>query len=382
MIEDLRPERVGEVRKPLEQASWLPRGLYVDPAVYEAEVERIFKREWLYAAHVSAVPKRGDFTTVTLLEQPLLVVRGEDGEVRCFYNVCRHRGMALAEGSGHATALRCPYHAWAYDTKGQLFEAPMMDRTAGFDLCAIKLREVRAEIFHGLIFINFDPQAAPLGPALVGLGDMIAPWRVAELTPAGEDDFTGDFNWKVMVENAIEGYHILAVHRDSAGESAPAELSYSTDPGGRGWHDLYTPYTTPLDVKTSGQGIPNLPDWAQTRGTFLSIHPQFMITLNPGSVGIVSIQPLGHGRTRFASMLYAPKDRTHTQGSLAGFMEWAKVINHEDEQVCVGVQKGMRSDAWASPRYSHLEKSVWQFHNWYLDRMTASPPSEPATSAD
>lgn len=377
----LEADLFGNVRKPLDEASWLPRRLYVDPAIYDVEMQRIHKREWLYCAHVSAIPKPGDFSTLTLLDQPLLIVRGQDDAVRCFYNVCRHRGMAVAEGNGHARQFRCPYHAWAYDTQGQLIEAPMMERTRDFRLCDIRLREVRSEIFHGMVFINFDDDAAALGPRIADLGELISPWQVAQMTPAGHDEFTGDFNWKVLVENAIEGYHIIAAHSESAGGFAPAELSYSTDDGGRAWHDLYTPYVTSIDVKVAGAQIPGLPSWARERGTFLSLHPQFMITLNPDNVGIVAITPLGPQRTRFDATVFMPRERTRSDASIGAFLEWAKVINREDEQVCKGVQRGVNSDGWSPPRYSHLEKSVWQFHNWYLDRMVGRR-AQPVLSRD
>src|SRR5688500_16486435 len=110
MTDGLRPELFRDVRKPLDQASWLPRQTYVDPEIYGVDMERIFKREWLYATHLGEIPNPGDYTTLTLVEQPLVIVRGSDGAVRCFYNVCRHRGVAIASGCGNTNAFRCPYH--------------------------------------------------------------------------------------------------------------------------------------------------------------------------------------------------------------------------------------------------------------------------------
>ncbi len=371
MIDELRPELFDEVRKPLDLASWLPKNVYVDPAVYELELKRIWKREWLFAGHVSAVRAQGDYMTLTLVGEPLLIVRGEDGVVRAFYNVCRHRGMAVASGCGHADVISCPYHAWKYDTKGQLFEAPMMEKTTGFDINAIKLREVRTEVFHGLIFVNFDDSASDLAPRIADLGEILAAWKIETLKPIFHDEYGGDYNWKVMSENANEGYHIIAAHKESAQDFSPGELSYSTDADERAWFDLHTPYVDRTVVFDAPE-IPGLPDWSRKGMSFFSLYPSFLISLSADNIGINATYPEGPNRTRFTWTTYVPPEATEVDGFqtyLSDMGEWIKQINREDEVVCNAVQKGIASEGWLPPRYCHLEKPIWQFHNWYLDRM-------------
>lgn len=376
MTEILRSEDFRDVRKPLEQASWLPRHVYFDPAVYALELERIFKREWLFAAHVSAVSKPGDFTTLTLFDQPLLIVRGKDGGIRCFYNVCKHRAMAIAQGSGHGEGFVCPYHAWSYDTEGQLINAPSMEHTAGFDPCKVKLREVRSEIVNGMLFINFDDAATALAPRIADLIEIISPWNIAGMEPVYQSEISGEWNWKVMLENANENYHTIAVHRESYHGISPAERSYSTDNQGRAWTDLHTPYLEP-GAMTSAPKLPNVPKWAGERQSFFALHPQFLMSVGEDNVSIYVTHIDGPGKTRFLWTMYMAKGAKQWAGFdayIAKIGAWIDRINGEDRIVCIGTQKGLKSDGWSPPRYSHLEKAPWQFHQWYLDRMIGRSP--------
>jgi phenylpropionate dioxygenase-like ring-hydroxylating dioxygenase large terminal subunit len=233
--------------KPVNRASWLlPAYAYSDSNIYSQEIEKIFKKEWLYAAHVSSLRKPGDFLTLTLADQPLLVVCDKSNRIRTFYNICRHRGAAIASGSGNAETFSCPYHAWTYDCGGRLTTAPLMDQAVDFDPSKIRLREVRTEVFNGLVFINFDEAAPGLIDRITDLDAILKPWPIADMVPAYRYEMVGDFNWKLLLENGIEGYHIIAAHRQSFEDIAPAHLTYSTDNKGRYWSDLHTPYAVPL----------------------------------------------------------------------------------------------------------------------------------------
>jgi Rieske 2Fe-2S family protein len=371
MSDPLRPEDFRETRKPLAEASGMPRHVYLDPKIFELERERIFKREWLYAGHVSQVRNVNDFFTLTLLDHPLIVARGADGTVRALHNVCRHRGMTVASGAGNSRAFLCPYHAWSYDTAGRLLAAPEMSSVSCFDKNATNLLPVRTEIVHGMIFVNFDGSAQPLSETIPDLLALLAPWGIEDMEPVYASEIGGQFNWKTMVENANEAYHVLATHRESFNGIAPAEKSYSTDNDGRAWMDLYTPYVS-TDAMPSGPVIPGLPAWASERLSFYALHPNFLISLAADSVIIYHTTIDGPERTRFTWTMYAPKALREWEGFeayMAAVGPWMDQVNREDLGSCEGVHRGMKSDGWRPGRYSLLEKPVWQFHNWYLDRM-------------
>ena len=150
------------LRAQLEQGLTLPAFWYSDPGVYRLEQDRIFRRAWQYAGDAGLVAEPGQFLTCHAGEVPVVVVRGADGELRAFVNVCRHRGHVVAQGCGKRDSLQCPYHAWTYDLDGSLRSAPRSDREPGFDTADWTLHRVRVDTWGPLVFVNPDLDAAPL----------------------------------------------------------------------------------------------------------------------------------------------------------------------------------------------------------------------------
>ena len=150
---------------PPSQASTLPPPCYTSREFYEREVEHIFLKEWLCVGRVDQVEKPGDFFTLTLLGERLIVVRDEENQVRVLSNVCRHRATKVVEGRGNRRTFECPYHGWTYSLKGELIGAPEMQRTDNFDKKQCQLASPRVETWEGFIFVNFDQRAQPLGPS-------------------------------------------------------------------------------------------------------------------------------------------------------------------------------------------------------------------------
>ncbi|MBT7611978.1 MAG: aromatic ring-hydroxylating dioxygenase subunit alpha, partial [Rhodospirillaceae bacterium] len=180
---------------------------YTDPEVFERDRERIFHRTWQCVGHVSEVSEPGDYMTLPIVDENVFVIRGDDGALRAFYNVCRHRGHPLVEGAGSAKrGLVCPYHAWSYELDGRFRGAPA---ASADDLAACKgigLRSVLLEEFCGFVFVNLDDVAAPLTPDLTGLEEQLCSFHP---DPAGlrfvcETTIEHDCNWKLSVENYNE----------------------------------------------------------------------------------------------------------------------------------------------------------------------------------
>jgi choline monooxygenase len=197
----------------LARAETLPAAWYHEPGVYEAERARIFGREWLLLGHESQLPEPGDALAESLAGWPVFLVRGEDGAVRGFHNVCRHRaGPLVWEGAEHCRVLRCKYHGWVYDFDGRLRSAPDFGDAADFDPARIALEPLRVAAWRGLLFVNLDPAAPPFEEAL-------APFlRVAAEVPLEGASFHATArhelacNWKTYVENYLEGYHVPYLH--------------------------------------------------------------------------------------------------------------------------------------------------------------------------
>ena len=198
-----------------EPVAGLAPHYYTDSIVYEQEKQRIFYRTWQYVCHQSQVAKAGDYFVFEIAGQSLFMVRDHEHQLRCFYNVCRHRGHELLEGAGNKNNIVCPYHAWRYGLNGQLEFARNSDYSPGFDAGKICLSGIRVEVFCGFVFCNLNVDAQPMeywfGSAA---GDLRAAVPgIDSYAPIWEHSLTERCNWKVALENYNECYHCRHVHR-------------------------------------------------------------------------------------------------------------------------------------------------------------------------
>ena len=192
----------------------LPARYYYDPDIHAREREAIFGLNWLYVCHGEAVRQPGDYTTFETAGQNVIVVRGKDGVLRAFYNVCQHRGHELLRGAGRTKVITCPYHAWSYHIDGRLRTARGSEKVAGFDKGEFCLKPVRVEEFCGFVFINLDPDAATLAGQCDGLEADLRSHvpDLDDLTFARRLTFDMAANWKTVLDNFLECYHCPIVH--------------------------------------------------------------------------------------------------------------------------------------------------------------------------
>lgn len=389
-------DELAAVRQPISHASWLPGRLYGEADVYQNEKERIFKREWLPITVAKKLAKPGDFHAFRMAGEPLVLVRDSRGELRCMYNVCRHRGMNLVEGNGNAKLLVCRNHRWAYDLSGRLAHAPGMDGSETFKSeSPICLRPVRTEIWNGIVFINMDPDAKPLAPELAGLNELMAAWKLSDLEILSEQSFEFEgVDWKIILENGVEGYHVASVH-PGAEPIIPADLSFGTGEQGAKWAQLHHPFSDTyrstiakarelrdadlvdqrVGYKSVLPVIEGLPDVGYERLIFNFIWPGGSITLSPDRVTIYFGRHNNHRGREFLVFTLVPAS-TLESAELHHFRstttDGVMLVGKEDMEICRGVQEGMRSGGWRPFAYANpMEHCIWSFHNWYADRMAA-----------
>ncbi len=194
----------------------IPASWYYDPDIYDREKYDIFYRQWHYACHASQVAESGAYFTTQIIDQNIFVVRGDDGEIRGFHNVCQHRGHELVNGTGRSRLIVCPYHAWSYKTDGTLAKARNTDTSPGFKACEFSLKPVRVEVFLGMVFINCDPDAKPFAEMMTGLKEEILSYvpEADSLVYSDRRQYDVDSNWKIMIDNFLECYHCHTAHRD------------------------------------------------------------------------------------------------------------------------------------------------------------------------
>ncbi len=192
----------------------LPPEVYTSPDVLAFERDALYAKEWLCAGRAERIPNPGDWFTVTICDEPIIVVRDKTGDVNAMSAVCQHRAMQVCDGSGNSSTFKCPYHHWNYALDGRLLGAPAMERTVDFDKAEYGLPRLAVELWQGFVFVNLDPNAAPLAPTLADYEPFIANYDLADAVCPGTFTLSNlQWNWKVMFENFNDGYHANRLHQ-------------------------------------------------------------------------------------------------------------------------------------------------------------------------
>ncbi len=340
---------------------------YTSPERFAHEAERILRRGWICVARADQLAEPGDYVAVDLLGEPLLAVRADDRVLRVLSRVCRHRYMPLVEaGCGRARRLSCPYHRWTYGLDGRLVGAPDMQRTPGFERAAIALPSLPVEVWHGFVFTNLDPGAAPLAPRLERLSDTIAPWEIAGLRTLDPLVFEHDWNWKIMVENFIESYHHRGPHAGTLQPLAPASGTWAEDTSGP-FIVLHNPAKGGAPLPTLFPTRPKLGDTHLGEFVVAAVFPTLMFSLQPDGMFWYRMEPCAVDRIRLFIHPCLPAAEAGDSGYVerVGMLRaYVDAIHREDIVACTGVQQGVRARLARAGWLSHLEKPIAQFHRW------------------
>ena len=265
----------------------LPPEAYTSEAMAKLERQTVFASGWIVVGHVSELKNAGDYLTFDLAGHPVLVARGRDGEVRAFSNVCAHRSAVIASGSGNTSVFSCPYHAWSYDLTGKLMGAPHMDRAALGD---IGLKRLGLEIWQGLVFVNLDENAEPLAPALADLEPRIAPLELDKHEVILREDLSFACNWKVLVENFCESYHVFRVHKATLEDTTPTATIENLK-GGPGFNHHLMRTNAPYAVEPARWR--GLAEADVTASHLICIYPSLAFAIDGGSALWLSVMPDG-----------------------------------------------------------------------------------------
>jgi phenylpropionate dioxygenase-like ring-hydroxylating dioxygenase large terminal subunit len=197
----------------------VPGYYYSDPKIFDQERERIWYKSWLFVGREEQLANPGDYLSYKIGDEPIFIVRTPSGKLQAMYNVCRHRGMRIVEGQGNCKQLRCPYHHWTYNLEGQLQGVSYPELFPGLDKSAIALPKVQVDTWGGFIFVNLDPEAESLRDYLAGVPDHLEqygqPWQ--PMRAVIRATFEVPYNWKILVENYLDSYHIPMVHPQTLG---------------------------------------------------------------------------------------------------------------------------------------------------------------------
>ncbi|MEK6375027.1 MAG: aromatic ring-hydroxylating dioxygenase subunit alpha [Acidobacteriota bacterium] len=339
----------------LARAATIPSRYYVDPAVLQSEHRSLFARTWQLAGRAEQVRGAGAFFTTSVAGEPLLIVRGADDELRALSNVCRHRAGPVAKGEGKRPVLQCGYHGWTYGLDGRLLKTPEMHGIECFDQRSMALPEFRVELWNELVFVNLDRDAPPLGEFLGDLGEKLDRRNYAGYRLAARKEWLLDCNWKVYVDNYLEGYHIPIVHPGLFREID--YLAYRTETR-RNYSIQHAPLKRPDKIRVTSPG-----DEAE----YFWVYPNLMLNVYPDNFSTNLIVPVGHERTLTLFEWYF---RDPDDPAVKDTVAFSDEIQLEDIAICEAVQRGLRSSTYTSGRYSPVrENGVHHFHEMYAESM-------------
>lgn len=350
--DDVRAELVRY--SPLPRAHTVPSAWFFEPRFERLDRDAVFSRTWQAVGQVGELPAAGCWITTEVAGEPIIVVRGTDDVLRGFFNVCRHRGGPLATDAGCGRVLKCGYHGWTYTLEGMLRGVPQWDRVELFDRRDYGLLPVRVETWQGLVFVNLDAGASPLSSTFEGLEVRTAPLGLSALRHAARTSYEVRANWKVYVENFLEGYHVPIVH---------PELLRLYD---------YTRYETDVHREFTLQSSPLAPTdhpYAPGGGEALyyCVFPNFMLNILPGRLQTNVVVPTGPESCRVIFDYYYDDVESEAGcARAADDMAFADEVQAEDIGICERVQRGLASRAYDRGRFSvRFEAGV----HWFQRRL-------------
>jgi choline monooxygenase len=363
---------------PLERAHTIPALWYFDPEIYEAERQRLFGSTWQLAGRLDQLAEPGSYFTINIAGEPILVVRGDDGKIRAFANVCRHRAaQVMNEPQGKASRLRCRYHGWTYDLAGRLRGTPEFDGVLDFCKEEQRLPEFAVETLGSLVWVR-PGSSGPDGRARQALAEYLQPFpertrefELDKLRFVRRREYEIACNWKVYVDNYLDGgYHVNTVHPGLAGV-----LDYSE-------------YRTTIAGKTSVQTSPLKPPDAKDKSDMVGryrtgdcayywwIFPNFMVNIYQGVMDTNLVLPLGPDRCKVIFDFYfAAADLSLDEQYMADSIAVSDQIQLEDMGICEEVQRGLGSHTYSTGRFSvKREEGCYHFHRLLAEALKAGAP--------
>jgi len=332
----------------LEQAITLPAELYVSEQAHQLDRQAIFTRSWQCVGHVSELANNGDVITAEVANKPIVILRDHEGQLRAYYNVCKHRAGPLVLQKGNVKVLSCKYHGWTYKLDGQLRTAPEMQSTPNFELCDVHLDSVTVDTWQGYLFVNLSDSPIELAKVFENIVEKIAPINLLKMQFHHRDVYDVSCNWKVYMDNYLEGYHLPHVH-----------------PGLNKLLD-YKSYTTELSPWYSYQFSPLESDdnfYGDGAAHYFCVYPNLMFNILPGRCQVNIIVPSEKNQCKVIfDYYYSDLESSSTKKMIQQDLSFSDEVQDEDIAICEHVQKGLESGSYHQGRLCvKRESGVWHF---------------------
>ncbi len=355
----------------------LPAWVYDHADMTRLEIERIVLPSWQIICHVNSIPNAGDFATLDVGRESVLVLRDRDGTIRGFHNVCRHRGARLVDGSGNcATAITCPYHGWTYRYDGGLIGTPMRETFTALNRAQLGLQPVRVDTAFGFVFVCLQGNPAPVSQTWGPLAQELTVYRLEDMVPLGpicEDIWPVD--WKIAMDNYLESYHVPVGHPGLYRMFSPDFADQASVPGvarGVSWlRETESPrWSERMYQRLIGRAATHLPENLRRCWRFYSALPNLGIDVFPDQMDFFQVLPHSPGRCIVRSAVFGLPD-PQPEMRAARFLcnRINTQVNDEDKWLCARVQRGLASSSYQPGPLSGLESFMHEFHNLLRERI-------------
>ncbi|HDZ83218.1 MAG TPA: (2Fe-2S)-binding protein [Roseobacter sp.] len=373
-MKDAAEELSENVSRPFNQARAMPPSVYTSEDFLALETSSIFANEWFCVGRADALANSGDYVTLDLANQPIIVLRDKEGVLKAMSNVCRHRMSVLLEGRGNTRSIVCPYHAWTYNLDGSLRGAPAMDQNEGFCKSDYRLPDVRCEEWLGWVFVTLNPDVPPVARQLSKVEDLVGDYDMANYSETFFETHIWDTNWKVLAENFMESYHLPVCHAGTIG--GLSKLDEMICPPGEdafNYHTILKDETLKIAMAhPSNQRM----EGDRRRTTYLlAIYPSLLITLTPGYFWYLTLHPHGVGRVKIGFGGGMSNDYANDPDAQDNFKKLKTLlddVNVEDKGCTEKVYRGLCSQAATPGHLSHLERPNYDFAQYINARMQAA----------
>jgi len=346
----------------------LPGWIYRDPDFLDAERERVFLTSWQIVCHLNDIPNAGDYHTLDFMGEPLVAVRGQDGGVKAFFNVCRHRAARILDGNAGRCAGRivCPYHAWTYDLNGRLTAVPHRKEFDDFSLDRFGLKPVETEVYKGFIFVRLKAGLPSVADMLAPFESELAAYRLEELQPLGRVTLrTRHVNWKNVTDNYSDGMHITVAHSGLTrlfGQSYGIEAQPWVD---KMWGYLRDVPSSQLSERLYQSLLPQSPHLGEERQrlwVYFKLWPNVAFDIYPDQIDFMQMIPISPTETLIREIAYAHPD-SRREMRAARYLNWRinRNVSLEDKSLIERVQAGMGSRSFSPGPLGRNEVSLRSF---------------------
>lgn len=350
----------------IAHAETLPSSCYTEPEYLKMEEERIFSRTWQLVGRFDQLPEPGSYLSATVGGEPVVIVRDQAGHLRGFINICRHRAGPIATGSGCIERFRCGYHGWTYDLTGRLIGQPDFQEVADFDRETRGLIPIEVTRWEGFIFARlqrFQTNDPTLAEMLGEIASVTSSYALGSMRLAGRRDYTIDCNWKVYVDNYVEGYHVPIIH-----PSLMREIDY------RQYRTITSRYHSRQDapIRTGeDQRRRYTASGDHTDALYFWIFPNLMLNIYPDNLSTNLIVPLDHERTlTIFEWYFHDIESPSAKERIAATISLSDEIQQEDITICETVQRRLGSRYYDRGRYSpQMENGLHHFHSLWFEWM-------------